>query len=80
MELISLTELKEKQSGIVKELRGGESAESRLHSLGIRPGKKITKIGSHFWRGPVTVLVDKTKIAIGHGMAHKVVVELHDAD
>lgn len=79
MELIPLTELKERQSGIVKDLQGGESAESRLHSLGIRPGKKITKIGSHFWRGPVTVMIDKTKVAIGHGMAHKIMVELQDA-
>jgi ferrous iron transport protein A len=70
-----LTELKTKQTGVVKEILGGHGVQSRLAALGIRPGKKITKISSHFWRGPVTVLVDKTKVAIGHGMALKIVVE-----
>jgi ferrous iron transport protein A len=70
-----LTELKTKQTGVVKEILGGHGARSRLAALGIRPGKKITKLSSHFWRGPVTVLVDKTKVAIGHGMAQKIIVE-----
>ena len=76
MEQMYLTQLKTGQAGVVKEITGGHGAARRLESLGIRPGKKITKISSHFWRGPVTVMVDKMKVAIGHGMAEKILVEV----
>ena len=75
MEEMYLTQLKTRQTAVVKEILGGCGVARRLESLGIRPGKKITKISSHFWRGPITVLVDKTKVAIGHGMAQKIMVE-----
>ncbi len=49
---------------------------SRLNAMGIRPGKKITKISSMFMRGPVTLQVGRMQAAIGHGMAAKIVVEV----
>jgi ferrous iron transport protein A len=76
MKEMYLTQLKEKQTAVVKEIVGGHGVAHRLEALGIRPGKKITKISSHFWRGPVTVMVDKAKVAIGHGMAQKIMVEV----
>ena len=75
MGIILLTELGSKRTAVVKEIQGGDEVKSRLESMGIRPGKKITKVSAHFWRGPVTVLVDKTRIAIGHGMAARIAVE-----
>ncbi|MBL7073384.1 MAG: ferrous iron transport protein A [Candidatus Omnitrophica bacterium] len=78
MEEISLTKLKSKQSAMVKTIEGGQSVRHRLETLGIRKGKKITMISSHFWRGPVTVLAGKTKIAIGHGMAQKIKVSVEE--
>ena len=74
-----LTQLKAGQAATVKEILGGEGAIRKLGSLGIRPGKRIVKISSHFWRGPETIMVDNTKVAIGHGIAHKIMVEVHDA-
>ncbi|MFC1644173.1 ferrous iron transport protein A [Candidatus Omnitrophota bacterium] len=76
MKEILLTELKVHQTAVVKEMLGGHDVSRRLESLGIRPGKKIVMISSHFWRGPVTVMVDKAKVAIGHGMAQKIMVEV----
>ena len=76
MEEMLLTQLKVDQIATVKEILGGQGAISRLEALGIRPGKRIVKISSHFWRGPETVLVDKTKVAIGHGIARKIIVEV----
>ena len=76
MEEIFLTQLKPKQDAVVKEIIGGYGVAKRLESMGIRPGKKITMISSHFWRGPVTVMVGKAKVAIGHGMAQKILVEV----
>ncbi|MFH1665686.1 MAG: FeoA family protein [Candidatus Omnitrophota bacterium] len=74
MEKISLIKLATGRSGIVIEI-SGDDAGRRLGYLGIRPGKRITKISSHFWGGPVTVRVDKSKVAIGHGIARKIIVE-----
>ena len=72
---LRLTELKAGQSAVVKEIDGGHEASERLATLGIRPGKTITKISSHFWKGPIAIRMDKTKVAIGHGMAEKIIVE-----
>ena len=76
MEPIRLTQLKNKEEGIIKEVLGGDEVVSRLNSLGVRPGKKVTKMSAHFWRGPITIMIDKMKIAIGHGMAQKIMVEV----
>jgi ferrous iron transport protein A len=75
MEEKHLTQVKNKETAVVKTIIGGHGIERRLESMGIRPGKRITMISRHFWGGPVTVMVDRTKVAIGHGMARKVIVE-----
>ena len=64
------------QSGAVVEILGGRTATNRLSALGIRPGKRITKVSSMFMRGPITVQVDRMQVAIGLGMAKKIIVEL----
>jgi ferrous iron transport protein A len=73
---VTLRQMQAGQSGIVAQIQGGHGLISRLSALGIRPGKKITKVGSMFMRGPVTVQLDSTQVAIGFGMANKVIVEL----
>jgi ferrous iron transport protein A len=73
---ITLRQMQVGQSGIVAQIQGGHGLISRLSALGIRPGKKITKVGSMFMRGPVTVQLDSTQVAIGFGMANKVIVKL----
>ena len=75
-EQITLRQMQAGQSGIVAQIQGGHGLINRLSALGIRPGKKITKVGSMFMRGPVTVQLDGTQVAIGFGMANKVIVEL----
>ena len=72
---MNLTEIRERQPVVVKEIIGGQNAVRRLELLGIRRGKTIMKISSHFWRGPVTVKVGNAKVAIGHGMARKIILE-----
>jgi len=66
------------QSGRVVEVQGGHGLVNRLSAMGIRPGKKITKISSMLMRGPVTVQASRTKLAVGFGMANKIIVELEE--
>jgi len=73
---IALAQVRAGQSGIVVQIQGGHGLVSRLSALGIRPGKKITKISSMLMRGPVTIRVDRAQVAIGFGMAKKILVEL----
>ncbi|PIU12793.1 FeoA family protein [Methylobacterium sp. CG08_land_8_20_14_0_20_71_15] len=71
-----LVELREGESGIVVGVRGGFGVQRRLATLGIRINKKVRMITAQPFRGPVVVEVDRTHIAIGLGMAWKVLVEV----
>jgi len=51
-------------------------AGRRLEALGIRPGMKVTKISSMLFRGPVTLRVGNAQVAIGFGMANRIIVEV----
>ena len=73
---VTLVQMQSGQSGTVVEILSGRAATSRLSALGIRPGKRITKVSSMFMRGPVTVQVDRTQVAIGFRIANRVIVEL----
>ena len=64
------------QTGKVAAIRGGRGLVIRLESLGIRPGVKIEKVSGQFMRGPIIVKVGTTQVAIGFGMAHRVIVEI----
>ncbi len=73
---ITLVRMQIGQSGIVVQIQGGHGLVNRLNSLGIRPGKRIIKVSSMIMRGPVTIEVDRAQVAIGFGMANRIIVEL----
>ena len=72
---IPVSKLKSGKSGRVIEISGGKGVTDRLAALGIRPGQKLTKISSMLWKGPVTIQAGHTRVAIGHGMASKIIVD-----
>ena len=74
--LITLRQMQAGQSGTVIQIEGGQRLANRLSALGIRPSKRITKISSMIMRGPVTIQLDNAQLAIGFGMANKIIVEL----
>ena len=76
---IPLSQMEAGHSGIVVQIQGGRGLINRLSSLGIRPGQRITKISSMFMRGPITIQVGNAQVAIGFGMANKVMVELGES-
>ena len=75
-EQMSLSYLEEGQSGRVVKIQGGHGMINRLSALGIRPAQRVTKISSMFMRGPVTIQVGNAQVAIGFGMAKRIIVEL----
>jgi len=74
-QLVSLDKLKPGQVGTVRDVSGGNDFIKRLAAMGIRPGKPVTKVSSMLMRGPVVVSIDQRQLAIGHGMACKVMVD-----
>lgn len=72
---VTLRQIRDGQSSIVIQIQGGHGLISRLNALGIRPGQRITKVSSTLMQGPVTIRVGNAQVAIGFGMANKIIVE-----
>jgi ferrous iron transport protein A len=73
---LTLAEMKTGQTGTVVEILGGHGLIRRLDALGIRPGRKVTKLSSTIFRGPVILRANSTQVAVGFGMARRILVEL----
>lgn len=73
---VTLAEMRAGESGRIVEISSEHGLDRRLDALGIRVGKKITKVSEQLMRGPVLLRQGHTQIALGRGMASKVVVEL----
>jgi ferrous iron transport protein A len=73
--VIPLDRLRSGQSAVVRSVEGGRGLVARLAVMGLRPGKLVVKVSSQFMGGPVTVSVDGRELAIGRGMAARVLVE-----
>ena len=63
------------ESGVVHKILGGHGVTRRMEALGVRPGVPITKVSSQLMRGPITIQLGNTQIALGFGIARKVIVK-----
>lgn len=70
--LFPVTSLREGEEGVIHSIFGGLSLISRLAGMGIVPGTEIKVLRNS--RGPVIVLVNTTRIALGRGQASKILV------
>ena len=75
-EQLTLAEMRTGQTGTVVGVLGGHGLIRRLDALDIRPGKKVTKLSSTLFRGPVMLKVNNAQVAVGFGMARKIIVEV----
>jgi ferrous iron transport protein A len=72
---IQLIELGAGKVAIIKQIGGEYGFQRRLALLGIRTGKTVRKIGSGAFKGPVVIEVNRARVAIGRGIAMKILVE-----
>jgi len=72
----TLNSMKAGEGGTLIRVDGGHRMVERLAALGIRPGKRVTKISSMFMRGPVTIQIDEAQVAIGYRMSNKIIIKL----
>ncbi|MDP8314804.1 MAG: FeoA family protein [Candidatus Celaenobacter antarcticus] len=75
MNRIPLIELKKGEKAIIVSHYGGRVFSNRMSSLGLRTNAVIKKISSQLFHGPVTIQVGNSQIALGHGMARRIMVE-----
>ena len=61
---------------MVVDIQAGFGLIRRLDALGIRPGKALVKTSGSYMRGPVTVRLGNAQIALGFGMASKVILDV----
>ncbi len=74
--IVSLAEMRPGQTGIVVELSGGHGMTRRMQAMGIRPGVPITKLSTQLFRGPISLQVGATQVAVGYGLARRIMVEV----
>ncbi|MFH0731565.1 MAG: FeoA family protein [Candidatus Omnitrophota bacterium] len=75
MEKVSLIKLKPNHKGKISEISGGVALQRRLMNLGIYKGREVTKLSHIGLRGPVVMRVGRSILALGHGMASKIILE-----
>ncbi len=68
-----LAMLRQGETACIKEIVGGRTAKGKLNDLGFVSGKNV-KIHSSSG-GPLIVALGDNRIALGRGMAHKVIVD-----
>ena len=59
---------------LIKEITGGAKVKKRLSDLGIYEGVKVKVVRNDF-SGPVIISVLDSKVILGRGEVHKIMVE-----
>ncbi len=74
--IIDLADVKPGSKVKVVRIRGGLGIRQRLSCLGIHPGDLMLVQASGIMRGPVVVSIHGNKVALGRGVASKILVEV----
>ncbi|WP_457569384.1 FeoA family protein [Desulfurobacterium sp.] len=68
----TLLDIEEGQTVEIKEIKGGPCFKRRLAAVGIFPGSTVRVVKNA--PGPIIVEVEKSRFALGRGMARRIVV------
>ncbi|MBU0600658.1 ferrous iron transport protein A [bacterium] len=72
---VTLSKMPVSQAGEVIKILGSQRLCLKLSMLGIFKGVKFKKKNQQVMRGPIIVEVGKSQVAIGFGMASKIIVK-----
>ncbi len=75
MKKLSLVQVKANEKVRILEILGGSNLESKLLSMGVYKGKFVSKLSHIGLKGPVVIKAGRTILALGHGVAEKIIVE-----
>ena len=74
MELKNLTQVSKGKNLEVVKIEGGKIFQEKVESLGLRVGVNVKKLSTQVMSGPITIQVGSSKVALGRGMAKKIIV------
>jgi len=74
-QLTSLTTLCEGESGVIAHTAGGFGVIRRLAEMGLTPGVEVRLLRKCPFRGPLEIEVRGVALALGYGVASKVLVK-----
>ena len=63
----------------ITEIQGGCEVKTRLASMGILPGQAIRVLNPGSF-GPTMILVKGSRVALGNGVSHKILIKEHNGD
>jgi len=72
--VVPLDILENKEEATIVIINAGQNALTRLCHLGLTPGVTVKKITGAPFQGPIEIRVRDTLLAIGRGLARKVLV------
>lgn len=72
---MTLDQIFENRKAKVIDIQGGHGIRQRLSQMGIHPGDIITILRFGALRGPILVEVHGSQVALGRGIASRIIVE-----
>ena len=76
----TLSNMKNGQHGIIVKILGGWHMRQSLHQVGIHVGDKFLVTRSAHMGGPMVIEIHSAQIALGRGMAEKIIVTIDEND
>ena len=73
--MVSVNELSVGAKGTITSVNGGYGFIRKLDVMGIRIGMEIAVVSRQWMKGPVTIRFGNTEVALGYGMAGKILVK-----
>jgi len=74
-EIVKLSDLKRGEKGVVVHVTGGRGLMRRIAEMGFIPGTEVKVLRGAPFRGPIEVLVRGVSVALGRGVASKILVK-----
>ncbi len=71
----TLDQIYENRKAKVIDIQGGSGIRQRLSQMGIHPGDIITMLRYGALRGPLLIEIHGSQVALGRGIASKIIVE-----
>jgi ferrous iron transport protein A len=72
---MTLDQVYENKKAKVIDIQGGAGVRQRLGQMGIHPGDIVTILRFGALRGPILIEVHGSQVALGRGIASRVIVE-----
>ncbi len=73
-----LSDLRVGEEAEIVGMKGGRGMQARLRALGVAEGQHVKKLSRVGLGGPVVILVNRAQVAIGRGMARRIIVRSND--